>query len=183
MDERPKLPHYDADFCLKIARLAACVCIGILVIELSVLLFVTSSNGKCPGWTIYSESGSATPSWVLAGIFSGVPTIWICYVVLRWEQKFSQKMYDAIAYTDNRSLFSNIRSIFPNIGFGSRSEFGAEGFKSESRELNFEQIFLLNANAMFLRVCIVLCVFCALPLLMMITGCTNASRYLFYFVP
>jgi len=176
MDERPKLPHYDPDYCLKVARWAAFVCVGILVVELLVLLFVTPTNGKCPGWTIYAENGSAMPSWILAGIFTGGPTIWICYVVLRWEQKFSQKMYEGIAYTDNRS----IRSIFPNFGFGSKSKLSAQELTPESRELNFEQIFLLNANAVFLRVCIVWCVFCALPLLMMITECTNATRYFGY---
>lgn len=176
MDERPKLPHYDPGYCLKIAKLAASVCIGILVIELLVLLFVTPTSGKCPAWTIYSENGDAMPSWILAGIFSGVPTIWICYVVLHWEQKFSQKMYDSIAYTDSRS----IRSIFPHFSFGSKSKISAQELNPESRELSFGQIFLLNANAMFLRVCIVLCVFCALPLLMMITECTKATRFFGY---
>ena len=176
MDERPKLPHYDPDHCLKIARWAASVCVGIFVIELLVLLFVDPSNGKCPGWTIYSENGSAMPAWLLAGIFSGVPTIWICYVVLRWEQKFSKKMYDGIAYTDSKSM----RSIFPNFGFGSKYKVNAQELKPESRELNFEQIFLFNANATFLRMCILWCAFCALPLLLMITECTNAARYFGY---
>jgi len=171
MDERPKLPHYDPDYCLKVAKRAASVCVGILVIELLVLLFVAPSNDKCPGWTIHAENGSGMPAWILAGIFTGGPTVWICYVALRWEQKFSQKVYDGIAYTDNRSIYS----IFPNFGFGSKIP-----QEPKSQELNFEQIFLLDANAMFLRVCIGWCLFCTLPLLMMITECTNATRYFGY---
>jgi hypothetical protein len=175
MDQRPKLPHYDPDYCVKIAKWAASVCVGILVIELLVLLFVAPSNDKCPGWTMYSEKGSATPLplWILAGIFTGMPTIWICYVVLRWEQKFSQKMYDGIAYRDNRPRF-------PNFGIGSKSKLSPQELKPDTQELNFEQIFLLDANAMFLRVSIGWCVFCAFPLMLMITKCTDVARYFGY---
>jgi hypothetical protein len=171
MDERPKLPHYDPDYCLKVAKWAASICVGILVVELLVLLFVTPDTAKCPGWTIYAKNGSPMPSWILAGIFTGGPTIWICYVVRHWEQTFSRKMYDGIAYRDNRP-------IFPNLGFGRNSRPGSGGF--EPRDLNFEQIFLLNANTLFLRMCIMLCLFCACPLFWMITRCTNATRYLGY---
>ncbi|HXL14367.1 MAG TPA: hypothetical protein VN941_10450 [Bradyrhizobium sp.] len=169
MDERPKLPHYDPDYCLKIATWAASICVGILAFELLVLLFVAPSD-KCPGWAIYAENGSATSAWIFVGLFTGLPTIWICYVVLRWEQKFSQQMYDAIAYRDNRS-------IFPNLGFGTKPKPDRQQLDPE---LNFEQIFLLNANALFLRVCIGWCLFCVVPLVLMIAKCTSAPRYLGY---
>jgi len=168
MDERPKLPHYDPDYCLKVAKWAASICVGILVIELLVLLFVAPNNGKCPGWTIYAENGSAISLWLLTGTLSGVPTIWICYVVVRWEQKFSQKMYDSIAYR---------RPIFPNFGFGRNSKLSSKELKPDMRDLNFEQIFLINANALFLRVSIGWCLVCAFPLLLTITKCTNVPRY------
>jgi hypothetical protein len=171
MDERPKLPHYDPDYCLKVAKWTASICIGILVVELLVLLLVTPDSAKCPGWTIYSKNGSAMPSWVLAGIFTGAPTAWICHVVMRWEQKFSQIMYDGIAYRDKRPKF-------PNLGFGRNSQLGSGGL--EPPELNFEQIFLLNADAMFLRMCIGWCLFCAIPLFWIVTSCIDATRYLGY---
>jgi hypothetical protein len=164
MDERPKLPHYDPDYCLRVAKWEASVCVGILVIELVVLLFVAPSNGKCPGWTIYAENGSAMPSWILAGIFTGGPTIWICYIVLRWEQKFSEKIYDSIAYGHPEPPFSF---------FFAKQE-------PHPKELNFQNIFLVNFNRLFLVINVGWCFFCALPLWMMLSTCTNLPRYLGY---
>jgi hypothetical protein len=179
MNECPKLPHYDPDYCLRVAKWAASVCVGILVVELVGMLLVTPDEGKCPGWTIYAENGSATPGWLLAGIFTGFPTVWICYVALHWEQEFSERFYDSIAYRkDYTPTLLNLRQLFPNMGFGSKSPISRP--KVESRELDFEKIFLLNANRLFLRVCIMWCLFCAAPLLMMVTGCTNALQYFGY---
>jgi hypothetical protein len=164
MDDRPKLPNYDPDYCLKVARSAASVCVGITIVELLVLLFVDPHNGRCPGWTIYAQNGSATSFWVLAGMFTVLPAIWIGYVALRWKQKFSQKMYDAIAYR---------RPMFPHLRFGRKS-------RLDSRELNFEQIFLLDANRLFLRVNIGWCLFCTFPLWLMLYDCTAFPRFLGY---
>jgi hypothetical protein len=164
MDERPKLPNYDPDYCLKVAKSAASVCVGITIVELLVLLFVDPGTGRCPGWTIYAQNGPATSLWALAGMFTVLPTIWIGYVVLRWEQKFSQKMYDATAYR---------RPMFPHLGFGRKP-------KPDPQELNFEQIFLLDANRLFLRVNIGWCLFCTSPLWLLLWNCTTFPRFLGY---
>jgi hypothetical protein len=121
------------------------------------------NQAKCPGWALYAENGSATPAWILAGMFTGLPTIWICYVVLRWEQK-SQEIYGSIAYGRPKLPFS----------------FLYERHEPLPKELNFENIFLVNFNWLFLLTCIMWCLFCAAPLLMMVTECTNALRYLGY---
>lgn len=164
MDERPKLPHYDPDYCLKIAKWAASVCVGILVVELLVLPFVAPSNGKCPGWTIYPEGGSVIPSWILAGILTGVPTIfWLYRVVLRWDQT-SQEIYDSIAYGRPKPPFSFLYA---------RQE-------PEPNELNFENIFLLNFNWLFLVICGLWCILCAAPLWIILPDCTNFLKYLGY---
>ena len=166
MDERPKLPHYDPDYCLKVAKWAASVCVGILSVELLVLLLVFPENGKCPGWMIYADNGPVTSAWAIAGIFTGLPTIWICYVAARWKQKFSRLFYESIAFSDNRRAF-------PDFSFFRKSKINAEQREPDSQDLNFQQIFLLDANTLFLRVCIGWCLFCATPLLLMITNCTN----------
>jgi hypothetical protein len=168
VDERLKLPHYDPDYCRKVAKWAASVCVGILVIEVLVLLFVTPSTDRCPEWTIYTKNGAATPAWILVGMITGGPTIWICYVTMRWEH-FSERMYESLAYEENRSVF------FSPFRFGNKSK-----LSSHRRERSFEEMFLLNFNGLFLRVNIFWCLFCAFPLLMIITECTNATRYLAY---
>jgi hypothetical protein len=148
MDERPRLPHYDPDYCRLIAKWSASICVGLLAIELLVILIVEPSS-RCPGWTIYAENGSAMPSWILAGIFTGGPTIWICYIVLRWKQK-SQEIYDSIAYGRPKPPFSFLYTKH----------------EPHSKELNFENIFLLNFNWLFLVINIGWCGFCAIPLWM-----------------
>jgi hypothetical protein len=173
MDERLKLPHYDPDYCLKVAKCAASVCISILFTEVVMLLLVAPS-AKCPGWTMYAETGQATYLWILAAVVSGGTTIGICYVVLRWKEKFSQDLYDGIAYRDDRPAF-------PYVGFGNRAKYDPGKIEpSKQRELNFEGILFSNTNSMFLRVCTAWCLFGALPLFLMITKCTTVPKYLGY---
>ena len=178
MDERPKLPHYDPDYCLKVAKWAASICVVILVAELLTPLFVEPSSGQCPGWNIYAENGSATPSWILAGIFTGGPAIWICYVVLHWEQKFSRKLYDAIAYKQTGSVFQNL--VVLNAVFGSRPKPNPQELKPDTQELDYESILFTDANRAWLLGCATLCLFCTFPLLLMLAKCTGAPRYLGY---
>jgi hypothetical protein len=78
MNGRPKLPHYDPDYCLKIAKWTASVCVAVLAIEMLVLMIVDPSAGRCPGWIINATKQSAVSLWVLIGICTALPTIWIC---------------------------------------------------------------------------------------------------------
>jgi len=58
--------------------------------------------------------------------------------------------------------------------------FGQLGKQDSSRQndLNFEQILLLDANRLFLRVSIGWCLICAIPLIFMIRECTGLLRHL-----
>jgi len=76
---------------LLIGRSAASICVGLLVAELLIFLLVDPNKGQCPGWTIYATNGSSTYLWILAAMFTAAPTVWICYIVLRWEH-FAQKI-------------------------------------------------------------------------------------------
>jgi len=173
MDERPRLPHYDPEYCLKVAKWAAFVCVAILLVELFLLLLV-SPSAKCPGWTMYAETGQATYVWILAAVVTGGATIGICYVVLRWKEKFSQDLYDSLAYRDDQPAF-------PYAGFGNRAKFDPGKIEpSKQRELNLEGMLFFNANSMFVRVCIYWCLGGALPLFLMITKCTNVPNFLGY---
>jgi hypothetical protein len=160
MNERPPLPHYDPGYCLKIAKWTACICVAILVFELLVPVIFDPSYSRCPGWIINAGKESLVSWWALVAFSSGLPTAWMCYVVLRWEH-FSRKMYDSIAYRD-----SSLHSLL----FGSQEKYG------EPRELNFESIFLLNSNRVFLRVGILWCLGCAFPFWIMLGSCTDLLK-------
>ena len=101
--------------------------------------------------------------WVLIGICTALPTIWICYIVFRWDY-FSQKLYESIAYRRS-STFSRLVSL--------RSKSDAE-----LPDLNFEQHSSLISIGYFLRVNIVWWLFCTTPLWMMLANCTQFSRLL-----
>jgi hypothetical protein len=135
------------------------------------LLLITPTD-KCPGWTMYAETGRATYLWILAAVVTGGATTGICYVVLRWRETFSEKIHDSIAYRDDRPWF-------PYVGFGNRVKFRPEQIEP-SKELDLEQILFVNFNSMFLRMCAVWCLFGALPLFLMITKCTDVPKYLGY---
>jgi hypothetical protein len=174
MDERSRLPHYDPDYCFQVVKWAAAVCIAILFLELLMMLFVTPS-AKCPGWTMYAEeTGQATYLWLLAAVVTGGATTGICYVVLRWREKFSKKIYDGIAYTHDHPRF-------PYFGFFPKAKFPPDQIEADKeKELNFEQILFVNSNSTLLKMCVAWCAFGALPLFLMVTKCTGVPKYLGY---
>jgi hypothetical protein len=149
MDERPKLPHYDPDFCGKVVKGAACVCVGLIVAALLVLLLVNPSSGQC--------SGPHQPS-AASLLFMGLPALVICNVALRWDHHYARKIHDSIAY--------------------GQGPFSWLGSKSDRKELNFENILLIDTNWLIVRVMAGWCLCCAIPLFVTLMECTTLSRYL-----
>ena len=156
MDERPYLPNYDPDFCLKVAKWGAATCVGWLTIALLILTLVDPSNSQCPGWIIHAKNGQATSLWLLMGMFTALPTIWICFVVLRWE-RFSQMIYDTAAGTYQPFM---------------TPKFLYDRYKPDP--------FTFPHNRVFVAVNVGWSLFCTGPLWMMLTNCTNVPRYLGY---
>jgi hypothetical protein len=148
MDKGPELPNFNSDFCLRILKWGAAVCVAWLVLELLVLFAIGPGNNRCPGWIIYSTNGVATSLWVLVGLFTAAPTVWICYVVLRWDH-FVQKAHDQFTgKTPPRT--------------------GLLGIKQDPATM-----FLVDSNKLCVRVTIAWCLFCAFPLWMTLTNCTD----------
>jgi hypothetical protein len=139
--ERPKLPNYDPDFCGKVVKGTACVCVGLIIAELFVLLLVHPSDDRCPGWIFHPNQPSAASLWVLAGLISVLPALWICNVALRWDQYYARKMYDSIACGPAEQL-------------------------------------LIDSKWLVLIVMASWCLFCAIPLFLMLGQCTQLSQYL-----
>lgn len=154
MDERPYLPNYDPDFCFEVAKWGAATCVGWLAIALLILTLIDPSTSRCPGWTIYTTKGDAISLWALVGLFTALPTIWICYVVLRWE-RFSQKIYDSAAGT--YQPFMTPSSLY-------------DRYKPDP--VTFPH------NTVFVFMMVGWSLFCTGPLWLMLANCADIPRYL-----
>ncbi len=121
-------------------KAAACVCVGLIVAELLVLLLVHPSDDRCPGWISHPGQSSAGSLWLVAGMFTVLPALWICYVALRWERYYARRMYDSIVDGPPGQL-------------------------------------LLDANWLTLMVMALWCLFCAMPLFLMLGRCTAMAHY------
>jgi hypothetical protein len=158
MNERPNLPNYDPEFCLKVAQLAATACIGWLIIGLLILTFADPGNSQCPEWTIHSKNGQATSLWFFFGLFTALPTIWICSIVLRWEH-FSERVYASAAGTYRP---------FPNLML----KFLYDRYNPDPFTFPYNRVFVVVSVGWSLS--------CTAPLWLMLTNCTNLPRYLGY---
>jgi hypothetical protein len=153
VENRRRLPNYDPDFCLKVTKWGASICLGLSVAALCILTLVDSTNSRCPGWTFHTKSGQAIWLWPVVGLLTGLPTIWICFIAFRWEY-FSQKVYDEAADGDappwmSKRLYARAKPdpvIFPY-------------------------------NEVFVIITIGWCLACTIPLWMMLANCANLPRY------
>jgi len=159
MNERPHLPNYDPDFCLKVARCAAATCVGWLMCALVILIFVDPSQSRCSGWMINNTNGRGASLWVFVGMFTALPTISICYNVLRWEW-FSQTFYDSAAGT----YYGPLPNFLPKKLY--------DRYRPNPATFQY--------NGMFVLLNVFWSLFCTSPLWIMLFGCTNLPRYLGY---
>ncbi len=150
-DRYKVLATYHPDYCRKMARRTAAGCLAVLVVEILILLLVDPSTSRCPGWIVPLQN-SADSLWTMVALVTGLPTAWICYVALRWDQKFSAKIYDSILRP-------------PSSMFGLGNEV-------ESPLVDFDHLFR--------SVCVCWCLVSAIPLGVMLFGCTRLPRYLGY---
>ena len=161
MDGPPELPLFDPNYCLKVAKWTASVCVAVLVVEVLALIVIGPNDSRCPGWIFNAGKQSATSFWYLVGFMTGLPTLGICYVVVRWDH-FSRKLNAPASYYHSSALL--------NL-FGSRSKSA-----DELARLNFEHMFLMDRDWLFLRVSILWCVCCTIPLWMILGACTDLPR-------
>jgi hypothetical protein len=113
----------------------------VIITELLVLLLVHPRDDRCPGWVFHSHQPSAASLWVLAGLITVLPALWMCNVALRWDDYYGRKMYDSIADGPPGQL-------------------------------------LIEWNWLMLAVAGFWCLFCAIPLFLMVGQCTALSHYL-----
>jgi hypothetical protein len=157
MDEKPFLPFYDPNFCGRVVRLAAVVCLAWLAIEIGILTFIDPAEGKCPGWTIHAENGQATSLWLIVALFTAAPGLWICFGALRWDF-FSQKIYDQAAGT--HETFTVLPKAFH------------DAYKPDLLIFPYNQVFVVTMALW--------CLFCTAPLWIMLSECTSPLHGLVY---
>ncbi len=95
MNRHFRLPFFDPDYCLKVVRWASATCLGWLLIEFVLLVFVSPKTRTCAGWTIHAGQRSEANAGLLMFIFTALPAAWICWVAFRWR-RFSEKFYNSI---------------------------------------------------------------------------------------
>jgi hypothetical protein len=147
MNENQPLLDFDPDFCRGIAKWAAVICTTWLAIAVCILVLVDPTGSQCPAWTIYDKNGQATSLWLFVGLFTALPTIWICFIVLRWKG-FSQIIHGAGADSYKRFLAS-------------------KGWYDQNKPASFTFPF----NRAFVVAVVGWCLFCSIPLWVMILPC------------
>ena len=144
MNETQQLLDFDPDFCRRIAKRGAVICMSLLAIAVSLLVLFDPGGSQCPGWTMYDKDGQGTSLWVIVGLFTALPALWICFVALRWK-RISQLIYDGAAGGYTRFLESK----------GCLDE-----IKRPTVTLPFNPLFVLIVMGW--------CLFCTIPLWMML---------------
>jgi hypothetical protein len=107
MNENLRLPFFDPDYCLKVARWSSVVCVVWLLIELALLAVVDPEKGGCSNWIIFPGGPSEINVWLLMFLlFTAAPGFWMCFIVVRWS-RFSQKIYSSILERPDLNLHQN----------------------------------------------------------------------------
>ena len=117
-----------------------------LAIDICILILVDPGR-QCPAWTIYDKNGQATSLWLLVGFFTGLPAIWICFVVLRWKG-FTRSIYGAGK--------DNYKRFLASKGWDDQGKFASLTFPF---------------NFVFVVVVVGWCLGCSMPLWAMILPC------------
>jgi hypothetical protein len=95
MNEDFRLPFFDPDYCLKVARWSSVVCVGWLLIELILLGVLEPDPRRCSKWIIHRNEPAEMHVGLLILMFTAAPAAWMCYVALRWRH-FAEKMLNGI---------------------------------------------------------------------------------------
>lgn len=139
-------PRFDSNYCFKIAKISALVCIALVTIEALTLARVDPSGSRCPDWTIALSGGGAI-SLAAIMVICIPAAIWPSIVAFRWR-KFAQRVHDSIRRPPD-PLTRSITGL------------------SEPPKIDF--------NRLFLVVNIGWCLFCSIPLWLMLGGCATVS--------
>ncbi|WP_076858456.1 hypothetical protein [Bradyrhizobium mercantei] len=94
MNESPSLLDFDPEFCRRVAKWGAAICLTWLAIAVCILVLVDPTGGACPGWTISDKNGQGTSLWALVGLFTAFPALWLCFILVRWPG-FTRWVWDS----------------------------------------------------------------------------------------
>lgn len=154
MNEPQQLLDFNPDFCRRIAKRGAVICITMLAIAVGILVLFDPSSSQCPAWTISDKNGG-TSLWQWVGLLTALPTLWICFIALRWTY-VSQLIRGGAAGGYTRFLDS-------------------KGHLDEDKRPTVTFPF----NLLWVVMVMGWCVLCTIPLWMML-GCGVWPRYLAY---
>src|SRR5689334_21711865 len=104
----PHYPNFDPVLFARVSKIAAAVNLFILCATIAALIFVVPDPAKCPGWRL--PDASATPTWLLVGIFVGLPVMWSCFIAMHpgW---FAHRIVQGLSQSEGR--FPHPMVLFP----------------------------------------------------------------------
>jgi hypothetical protein len=148
LDARPTTavgePSFNSNYCFRITQLTALASVALVALAILILASADPSGSRCPDWNIVLTNGTTmSPGPVM--LICVAAAIWPCIVAVHWRH-FAQRISDQIEQSPHRLLLS------------------LSGL-SEQPKLDF--------NRLYLVVSIGWCLFCSMPLWMMLGGCTR----------
>jgi hypothetical protein len=84
--QTPKFSNFDPEYCRRAVALSALASVVILLVEIAIIIFVSSDVTQCPGWAIRGRNGSETSLWFLVAVVGGVGAFAPCLQYLRWDR-------------------------------------------------------------------------------------------------
>lgn len=113
MNDDMRLPSFDPDYCFKVARWSSVACVGLLLIELILVGVLEPDPRRCSKWIIHRNEPGEVHVGFLFLMITAVPAAWMCYVTLRWQQRFLRKMFNSIL--DHPELIMDHNKLFLTV--------------------------------------------------------------------
>lgn len=145
------LPGFDPNVSGRRARLAAAVCVALVVSAFIILVSDVRGTESCPYWRVRDPSGGHVPIWIFLAITSPAAA-WSVYIAIDWK-RFARKIYENAADLEKEAEAGSLRT---RLG----------GFDQ------FPPRFFPHDDVLRL-VLIGWCGFCAIPLFAIFYGCTG----------
>ena len=148
LDARPTTavgePSFNSNYCFRITQLTALASVALVALAILILASADPSGSRCPDWNIVLTNGATmSPGPVM--LICVAAAIWPCIVAVHWRH-FAQRISDQIEQSPPSSVVS------------------LSGLSEQPK---------LDINRLYLVVSIGWCLFCSIPLWMMLGGCAR----------
>jgi hypothetical protein len=92
--------RFDPDFCGRILRVGAILCVALVLITAALLAVARPS--RCPAWAFPADDGSSLPAWPLL-LFTGFWALVVTYYAVTWR-RFAEHVLDTARWGEGAFL-------------------------------------------------------------------------------